>query len=77
MEEDRKRVERENLTLWRTVRQLQVENLQLKIESLKLETQKLGQELVAGRNEVEILYSRMNTISRRIDEMGNQVRQLQ
>ncbi|CAG7734557.1 unnamed protein product [Allacma fusca] len=77
MEEDSKRVEHENITLWRTLRQLQVENLQLKIDSLKLETQKLRQELVAGRNEVEMLYSRMDTISRRLAELGNQVRQLQ
>ncbi|CAG7817027.1 unnamed protein product [Allacma fusca] len=48
----------------------------MKIGFLKSEAQKLLQELVAGRNELEMLHARMDNIYRRITEMGNHGRRL-
>ncbi|CAG7785015.1 unnamed protein product [Allacma fusca] len=55
------------------VREFQLQMLRFEVHSLKLEKERLGEELVAVRNQVGMQNSRVDTISYRIAELEHRV----
>ncbi|CAG7824010.1 unnamed protein product, partial [Allacma fusca] len=54
-----------------------IQYLHSEISSLKLEKEKLGKTLLAAKKEIEKLNPRKSNISKRINELEDQLRRLQ